>query len=73
MPNFRILDFKCTNGACGFFNEVKEFTVEGSEIPICICEEPMEKAISAHAGYKIRGNNSASQRPKQAGSYRRRK
>jgi len=34
---------------------------------------PCERLLTAHAGYSINGNNSASQRPSQAGSFKRKK
>ena len=71
--SFKALDFICMNADCGFFQERKEFFVQGTEVPVCTCDEPMERAVSAHAGYSIKGNNSASQRPRQAGSFRGRK
>jgi hypothetical protein len=70
---YKAIDFKCTNGECGYFNKPKEFLIEGNEVPVCICDGLMERVLHAHAGYKIKGNNSASQRPKQAGSFPRKK
>jgi hypothetical protein len=69
----KAVDFMCANDGCGLFGKKKEYFIEGSEVPVCICDELMERVIHAHAGYTIKGNNSASQRPKQAGSYKRRK
>jgi hypothetical protein len=68
-------DWKCKTPGCGRRDEVREIIsdVPGA-FPLCdCCNGLMEKVLTAHAGYKIKGNNSASQRPKQAGSFNRRK
>jgi hypothetical protein len=55
---------------CG--NELKDVLMGTDEkVPctVCGCEE-MSVPPSLFGGYSIKGNNSASQRPKQAGSFR---
>jgi hypothetical protein len=61
-------DFLCEK--CG--NEVKDALVGSDEkVPctVCGCEE-MTAQLPLFGGYSIRGNNSASATPKQAGSFR---
>ena len=70
---FKVFDFVCMNPDCGFFGKSKEYTVEGSEVPVCICDELMERAVTAHAGYTVKGDNGASRTPRQAGSFKGRK
>lgn len=62
-----IFDFTCPK--CGFKD--KDRLVSAREIPVCPkCFTDMKKDLTAHAGYSIMGNNGASQRPKQAGSFK---
>ncbi len=65
MPLF---DYKCTQ--CD--ERIEIFFRKGDpEPPSCQkCQAPMEKTISAHGGYSIGGPNGASQRPKNAGSFK---
>jgi putative FmdB family regulatory protein len=37
--------------------------------PACNDGSHLQKAMSAHGGYKIKGDNGASQRPRRAGSF----
>lgn len=64
MPLF---DWKCPK--C--LHEEKDRITSRDEIPVCpTCIIDMEKQLTGFGGYNILGNNSASQRPKQAGSFR---
>jgi len=67
MPLF---DFKCNNENCELLFEV--FIKTGGEVitcPACGTDDCV-KQMNTYGGYHIKGNNSASQRPKQAGSFK---
>lgn len=64
-------DYQCKD--CGHIEEVfYTRTEEQYKVIQCAhCETPTSHLLpSAHGGYAIKGNNSASERPKQAGSFK---
>ena len=64
MPIYQYACPKCSE-------EIELFRPMNAEAPSCQkCGTELEKQISAHAGYSIKGNNSASQRPRGAGSFK---
>lgn len=67
MPLF---DFKCNNENCGLLFE--GFIRTGDEVTMCpnCGSDDCVKQMPAYGGYHIKGNNGASQRPKQAGSFK---
>lgn len=74
MPTYRMLEFVCKKPGCERAGQSFESLVEPEEAgccPSCGDSEWVKRAISAHAGYSISGPNGASQRPKNAGSFKR--
>jgi hypothetical protein len=71
--SFKYFDFLCPDARCENSKQVFESLTDPWEPVRCPkCQSfPCEKQISAHAGYSIKGNNSASQRPRGAGSFKR--
>lgn len=73
MP-FKIFDFYCKD--CNDEREYFVKVVDGKEVSELKCEncgsENLDKVLSVQ-GYQIYGNNSASIRPKNAGSFKRKK
>ena len=63
-----LLDFHCTRCKREFEALVKEN--EAPACPDCLDSENVERALSAFAGYTIKGDNSASVRPKRAGAFK---
>ena len=64
-------DFECVH--CGLVMEGVLIRGEAdlNELDCAKCgSTELQKLMSAHGGYAIRGNNSASQRPRNAGSFR---
>lgn len=59
---------------CQWCGTTKEFIVKPGEIYSVECpgcEHPeMTRQMSAHGGYKIKGDNSASTKPSQSGSFK---
>lgn len=74
MPTYRIYEFICEKPGCersgGSFEAMVE-PEEAAACPSCKDSEWVKRAINAHAGYSISGANGASQRPKNAGSFKR--
>ena len=64
-----IFDLKCTS--CD--HEFESLCSSEKLTPCPVCGAPTEQAISTFGGYTISGNNSASTRPKGAGSRREKK
>jgi hypothetical protein len=71
--SFKYFDFKCPDERCE--NHAKPFESLTSPWEPVICPKcgakPCEKQVTAHAGYHIQGDNSASRRPGHAGSFKR--
>lgn len=60
-----IFEYECS--MCG--NRAEILRLSGSEAPEAVCcKQPMERAISSPSNYQIKGDNSASTRPKGKGS-----
>lgn len=62
-----LYEFLCDNCSHQFEELLKE---RPRTYPCPHCDKQAEILPSGHGGYAIRGNNGASQRPKQAGSFR---
>ena len=71
-----IYEFKCKNNKCEkvFESLIKPWDDRYSTYKGVICPHckylGCERIISAHGGYTIKGNNSASQKPKSSGSFK---
>jgi hypothetical protein len=48
---------------------LKDSDLDDERCPNCQSSQ-LQVCLSAHGGYSIKGNNGASQRPRQAGSFR---
>ena len=71
---FKAQDWKCITATCGLYGvEVEEFSDTPGTKVCPACDQLMERVITAHAGYKMKGNNSSSQTPRGSGSFPRRK
>ena len=66
-----IYEYKCKSDRCGikFESISKPWESKGVKCPKCKVSDCI-KVISAPGGYNIKGNNSASVRPKSAGSFK---
>jgi putative FmdB family regulatory protein len=61
-----IYTFKCK--ACG--KEFDKICPTGTQIAECECGLTADKQITAHKGYSIGGDNGASTKPSQSGSFK---
>jgi putative FmdB family regulatory protein len=64
-----IYEYLC--GSCG--HQFEDFVSVGEyslKMGCPHCQHQADKLPSAHGGYKIKGDNSSSQRPKSAGSFK---
>lgn len=66
---FKYFNFRCTRCECEF--EALVGDEEAGACPKCGDSEYVERAATASGGYHIRGDNSASVRPRGAGAFRR--
>jgi hypothetical protein len=66
-----IAEYKCINPRCmRHFEEIVKAPIP--EKSVCPeCHQDAHKTLSTFGGYAIKGNNSASVRPKRAGSFKR--
>jgi putative FmdB family regulatory protein len=63
-----LYDFTCP--ACGHQEKDRLTRISETEVECPQCQAQMKKDLTAHSGYSIKGNNGASERPKQAGSFK---
>lgn len=69
-----LYDYKCKSEKCGRITQSVMATWDNKLIlcPVCGRAEA-ERQFPAPGGYSIKGDNSASQKPKHSGSFRRKK
>ncbi len=65
MPEYK---YKCPK--CGKTYHRTCSVRERDEVQVCWCYVKLERQVTAIGGYKIKGDNSASVTPKQAGSFK---